>query len=75
MKFSVISIYDKKSGAYDKPVFTRYLSDVIREWDIIIKDQNTKFGKNPEDFSLVQIGQFDDDNGTFENEVPHKQIT
>lgn len=63
----IIAVYDKKIGAYDSPFAVRHTGEAIREWDTVVKDQNTKFGKNPEDYDLYHIADYDDITGQFES--------
>lgn len=72
----VVAVYDKKIGAYDSPFTVRHTGEAIREWDMVIKDNNTKYGKNGEDFDLYHIADFDDSNGLFESfQKPHHLAT
>lgn len=74
MKKPVIAVYDKKIGLFDQPFIVRHNGEAIREWDIVRKDDKTKFGKNPEDFDLFQIGSYDEVTGTIENLQPHTHL-
>lgn len=70
MKLNVIAVFDKKTALYDQPFTIRHNGDAIRQWDIVRTNQETRYGKNPEDFDLFQIGTYDDETGTFENLTP-----
>lgn len=74
MKQPMISVYDRKTNLYDRPFTIRHLGEAIREWDVIRKDTNTRIGKNPEDFCLRKIGEFDDDTGEITSIKPHLDI-
>lgn len=74
MKQNAIAVFDKKTALFDNPFFVRHNGDAIRQWDIVRKDETTKFGKNPEDFDLKQIGTYDDETGLFEILSPHIQL-
>ena len=63
----VIVVYDKKIGLYEKPFICRHSGEAIREWDYVIKDTKTKFGQNPQDFDLFEVGTYDDQTATFRN--------
>lgn len=75
MKQQVIAVYDKKTGLFDNPFFVRHTGDAIRQWDIVRKNPETKFGKNPEDFDLKQIAVYDDEAGEIENLKPHVHLS
>lgn len=66
MKISVCAVHDKKTGTYDAVFTTRHNGDAIRSWDVIRKDDKTKYGKHPADFDLYQIATFDDQSGQIE---------
>lgn len=74
MKLAVMAVKDKKTGLFDQPFNSRHPNEAIREWNIVTKDTNTKYGKNPEDFDLYQIATYDQDNGDYENFSTKKQI-
>lgn len=74
MLSNVISVYDKKTGLFDKPFVVRHNGEAIREWDIVTKDTQTKFGKNPEDFDLYQIGTYNDETGEMVSLKPHTHL-
>lgn len=74
MKQAVLAVKDKKTGLFDPPFNVRHQNEALREWSIIIKDEKTKFGKNPEDFDLYHIANYDADTGDYENLATKKQI-
>ena len=74
MELSVCAIYDKKTGLFDQPMTVRHNGDMIRQWDIVRKDAQTKFGKNPEDFDLYQIATYDDATGNLTALQPHTHL-
>lgn len=55
----ICAVKDKKTGLFDRPFPVRHVGEAIREFQTVCKDTNTKFGKNPEDFDLYQIGEID----------------
>lgn len=71
MLLNAIAVRDSKTALFDRPFFVRHTGDALREWDIVRKDPNTKFGKNPEDFQIFQIGTYDDETGKMETIQPH----
>lgn len=71
MKSIILAVYDKKTCTYDQPFTVRHLGDAIREWDVVRKNEQTKFGKHPEDFDLFQIGLFDDETAVLTEKKEH----
>lgn len=74
MLLPVLAVYDKKTALLDKPFLVRHVGEAIRDWDVVRKDKETKFGKTPEDFDLYQIAKYDDETGLYENLQPRLQI-
>lgn len=67
MKSPVCSVYDKISGLYDPPFTIRHVSEASRQFELLKKDENSRFGKHPGDYALHHIGFFDDNLAKFEN--------
>lgn len=75
MEMPICAVFDKKTGLYDNPFTVRHVGEAVREWDIVTKNKDTKYGKNPEDFDLMEIGSFDYTKGQFHNSVPKTLAT
>lgn len=60
MKHKMFVIYDSKANAYMTPWFLHQDAMAQRAFSDCVNDQNHNFGKHPEDYTLFQIGQFDD---------------
>lgn len=71
---SLCAVYDKKTGLFGDPMAARHNGDIIRQWDIIRKDPETRYGKNPEDFDLFQIAEYDDETGQIVTLQPHTHL-
>jgi hypothetical protein len=59
----VFAIYDQAAKAYMSPFSFQSPGQAIRAFTDLANDQNTNVGKHPEDYSLFQIGSFDDEKG------------
>lgn len=70
----VCAVFDKKTALYENPFNVRHIGQAIREWDIVRKNPETKFGKNPEDFDLFHIADYDDETGTHFPIVPKNHL-
>lgn len=70
MKQPLVSIFDKKTGLYEQVFAVRHVGEAIREFEILKKNLETKYGKNPEDFDLYQLGIYDYTTGDVENLKP-----
>lgn len=72
MKTPVMAIFDKKTGLYETQLLTaRHVALVQREFSKLCQSKENKYGNNPEDFSLHQIANFDDELGEFQKITPH----
>lgn len=63
MKFKVFSVFDKKAGAYLPPFFLPEVAVAQRAFRDCVGDKSHAFGRHPEDYSLVHLGEFDDATG------------
>lgn len=63
MVLKLFCVYDSKAGYYDKPFLMRSTGEAIRGWENIVNDASTQFNKNPEDFTLFELGTYDDSTG------------
>ncbi len=68
MKTQIYSIFDTASGTYQKPTFARADGEIMREFQNITTDKKHPCGEHPEDYSLVRLGNFDDQTGKVVNE-------
>lgn len=62
MKYKIFSIYDSKTEAYMQPFFSPTKGHAIRMWQDTISDKNSQFAKHPADFTLFEIGEYNDHN-------------
>lgn len=68
MKYKVFSIYDSKAEAYLQPIFMANKGVAIRAIVETLKNDDHQFSKTPEDFTLFELGEYDDSTGMME---PH----
>lgn len=62
-KLMIYSIYDSKVKFYDRPLFMRNRGEALREWGKAANDEKTTISAHPNDFALMEIGEFDDQTG------------
>lgn len=63
----VFCVYDSKAEAYMTPFHLRSRGEAIRSFSNACQDQKTEFSRHPGDFTLFEIGTYDDSTGTYEN--------
>lgn len=61
------SVFDKKSGSWEKPFAARTHGEAERMFQSAANDKQTIIGQYPEDFSLWCVGNFDPHTGTINN--------
>lgn len=66
MLVKVFGIYDSKAEAYLPPFFMKSKGEAIRAITAHVNDAQHNFCKYSEDFTLFELGSFDDSNGKFE---------
>jgi hypothetical protein len=67
MKTLVYAIFDSKVGVYAQPFFMRTRGEAIRAFETLANDRNSQLNKYPGDFSLFELGEYEDEEGTFKN--------
>jgi hypothetical protein len=71
MIYFVYSIYDEKVKTFANPFYKPTNPSAIRDFTDLAKDQNTTIGRHPEDYTLYQIGEYDDQTGLMK---PYEQL-
>lgn len=69
-RLKVLSVYDSKVNTFEKPLFMRNRAEGLRTWAYACNDDKTSFFAHPSDFSLMEIGEFDEETGKFTNAEP-----
>lgn len=67
MKLKVFAVFDSAVGAYMQPFFMQSKGQAIRAWQDTINDEKTQFHAHPSDFTLFELGEYDDQDGAFTN--------
>ena len=60
MIHKIFTIYDCKAEAYLQPFYCAARGQAIRMFTDTVNDPNTQFYRHPSDFTLFEIGEFDD---------------
>lgn len=66
----IYAVFDVKAKAYLPPFFLPEEGMAIRTFTNCCQDDNHQFGRNPEDFTLFSLGDFNDENGEITVEGP-----
>ena len=63
MILKVFSVFDSKAEAYMQPFFMATRGQAIRAFSDTCSDKSTQFSRHPGDFTLFEIGSYDDSTG------------
>lgn len=63
MMMRIFSVYDSKANAYGSPFFMPNQAMALRSFAAAALDKNSGIGQFPTDFTLFEIGTFDDSGG------------
>mgnify|MGYP000615718505 CR=1 FL=1 len=63
MIYRVYTIYDSKAELYCTPFYHRSKGGCLRMFQDMANDRNSQIGQHPEDFTLFEVGEFDDQTG------------
>lgn len=70
MMLLAFAFLDTKVGAYTAPFFMPHRGQAIRAASELAGDRQTTIGRHPADFSLVELGTFDDATGVLQAVQP-----
>lgn len=65
MIVKVFCVYDSKAEAYMSPFFMHSRGQALRAFGDTAQDSESQIGKHPEDFTLFELGEYDDDSASF----------
>lgn len=65
MIYKMYAIRDTGAEVFDRPIFARAHGEAERQFQNVVRDDQTVIGQHPEQFSLWYIGEFDDKTGEF----------
>lgn len=56
----IFTVHDSRAEAYLPPFYMRTKGEAIRAFETTVKDTNSQFNKYPQDYTLVELGEFDE---------------
>lgn len=63
-KYMLYCVYDSKVKYYQNPIFMRNRGEALRSWEQVSNDEKSAISQHPEEFALMEVGEFDDQDGT-----------
>nr|AVQ10284.1 DNA binding protein VP5 [Gokushovirinae environmental samples] len=70
MKLGVFTVRDEKVHLFLPPFYARNKGEAVRSFGDAARNKEHNFAKYPEDFTLYELGTFDDEDGTFTLAMP-----
>ena len=70
MILRAFTVYDSKVDAYVRPFFLNTPAEAIRGFKDTVNDGQSPISNHPEDYTLFEIGTFDESSGMLEPIVP-----
>lgn len=61
----MFSIYDSKTESFYPPFFCKHKGEALRMFADLAVDAKTNIGKYPADFTLFELGDFDESSAAF----------
>lgn len=65
MTYLIFSILDVKAHLFGPPFYSRHTGEALRNFTELVNDDRSTVSKYPADFQLVQLGTFNDEDGSF----------
>lgn len=62
----IFSIYDSKAENFNLPVYLQSTGLAIRTFSDSVLDPKSPFAKHPADYTLFELGTYDDQTSTFD---------
>lgn len=56
----IFTVHDSKAEAYLPPFYMKTRGEALRAFETTVKDTNSQFNKYPHDYTLVELGEFDE---------------
>ena len=64
MIHKIYAIFDSKAEAYSLPFYYQHEGQALRTVIDWLNDPNTPYAKHPEDYTLFDLGTYDENTGT-----------
>lgn len=74
MILKVFAIHDHKAEAFLQPFFSNSIGNALRAFGDAVNDEKYPFYKHPEDYSVYEIGSYDDSVALLDALVPVKML-
>lgn len=65
MLHKIFSVYDSKAELYLTPFFMKTKGEAVRGFEDVANDKNSAIGRHAEDYTLFELGEYDDCSAIF----------
>lgn len=70
----VLTVYDSKAEAFLPPFYMRTTAEALRAFESTCNDPESNMSRYPEDYTLFEIGEWDDNKGQVSMYEAHKSL-
>lgn len=70
MILRALAIHDKKAELFSMPIFVQAVGQGVRSFADTVNDGKSEYARHPEDYTLFDIGSYDDVKGQLVSIVP-----
>lgn len=72
MKLKVFAVFDSAVKTYARPFLMQSTQQAVRAFGDLANDSSTEVHKHPQDYTLFEIAEYDEERGCYENlQTPH----
>lgn len=75
MIIRMFSVHDKAAGAFLQPFAEKTRASAIRAFSDAVNDEKSQFFAHRADYTLYEVGEFDDANGRYTTEEPVRLVS
>jgi len=72
MLHQMVAVFDVKVGAYARPVAVPSDGAAVRSFQDAVNAGDNEYSKHPEDYSMFNLGTYDDSTGEFISTAPRQ---
>lgn len=74
MKLVVVAIFDSAAAAFQRPFFVPQVGMAMRAFSDEVSRDGSEMNRHPGDYTLFELGTFDEDFGKMENVDSPRQV-
>lgn len=78
MKWCVCAVWDVKVQAFMRPFFAPKIGGAVRAFTDEVNRAGSEMAAHPEDYSLFELGEWNDEDGMYQevsNKIPRQVVT